>query len=110
MRKSRIVSVIELDEERYHNIKNPKAWENTDIVQVIKSKKVGFLLANLALSSYQKKIAKKLDTAVGQEMLQGIQSAEGNRCYACVSGSQYSDYFFAHMEKIRLVGERKIII
>lgn len=67
---------IELDEARYENIKNPKAWENTDIIQVIKSKKVGFLLANLALSSYQKNIAKKLNTIVGQEMLQGIDSAK----------------------------------
>ncbi len=67
---------VELDEDRYKNIQNPKAWENTDIVKVIKSKRVGFLLANLALSSYQKKMAKKLDTPVGGEMLQGIESAK----------------------------------
>ena len=46
---------IELDEKRFENIQNPKAWENTDIIKVIKSKRVGFLLANLLLSSYQKK-------------------------------------------------------
>lgn len=67
---------IELDEGRFQNIQNPKAWENTDIIKVIKLKKVGFLLANLFLSSYQKKIAKNLDTAVGQEMIQGIESAK----------------------------------
>ncbi len=67
---------VELDEGRYQNIQNPKAWENTDIIQVIKKKKVGFLLANLILSSYQKKIAKGLNTVVGQEMLQGIESAK----------------------------------
>lgn len=67
---------IELDEGRYQNIQNPKAWENTDIIQVIKTKKVGFLLANLILGSYQKKIAKNLDTVAGQEMLQGIISAK----------------------------------
>lgn len=67
---------VELDEERYQNIQNPQAWEKTDIVKVIKSKKVGFLLANLALSSYQKKIAKKLDATVGGEMIQGIESAK----------------------------------
>lgn len=67
---------VELDETRYQNIQNPKAWENTDIVQVIKSKKVGFLLANLFLSSHQKKIAEKLNTKVGQEILQGIESAK----------------------------------
>jgi len=67
---------IELDEERYQNIQNPKAWENLNVVQVIKSKKVGFLLANLILSSYQKRLAKKLNTVAGQEMLQGIYSAK----------------------------------
>lgn len=67
---------VELDEERYKNIRNPKSWENTDIIKVIKTKRVGFLLANLALSSYQKKMAKKLDTPVGGEMIQGINSAE----------------------------------
>ncbi|MBB2183214.1 TraB/GumN family protein [Lachnospiraceae bacterium MD1] len=67
---------IELDEERYENIQNPKAWENTDIVKVIKNKKIGFLIASMILSSYQKKMATKLDTVVGGEMLQGIASAK----------------------------------
>ncbi|MDF2942599.1 MAG: TraB family protein [Herbinix sp.] len=67
---------IELDDERYQNIQNPKAWEDTDIIKVIKSKKVGFLAANLMLSSYQKKMAKKLETTVGGEMLQGMESAK----------------------------------
>ena len=67
---------IELDEDRYNSLQNPKAWENTDIIKVIKSKKVGFLMANLALSSYQKRIAKQLNTSVGGEMIQGIKSAE----------------------------------
>ncbi len=67
---------VELDEDRYHNIKNPKGWSDTDLVKVIKDGKVGFMLANLVLGSYQKKLAKQLETNVGQEMIQGIQSAE----------------------------------
>ncbi|MCR4962600.1 MAG: TraB/GumN family protein [Firmicutes bacterium] len=67
---------IELDEARYHSIKNPQEWENTDVVKIIKEKKVAFVLVNLALSSYQKRIAEKLDTTVGQEMVQGMISAE----------------------------------
>jgi pheromone shutdown-related protein TraB len=67
---------VELDEARYHNIQNPKAWENTDIIKVIKTKKAGFLFANLMLASFQKKIAKNLNTVAGQEMLQGIDSAK----------------------------------
>ena len=67
---------VELDEARYHNIQDPKAWENTDIIKVIKTKKIGFLFANLILASFQKKIAKNLNTVAGQEMLQGIDSAK----------------------------------
>lgn len=67
---------VELDQDRYNNIKNPKAWADTDLVKVIKDKKVGFMLANLVLGSYQRKLAKQLDTNVGQEMIQGMKSAE----------------------------------
>ena len=34
---------VELDEDRYNNMKNPKAWSETDLVQVIKDGKVGFM-------------------------------------------------------------------
>lgn len=67
---------IELDEGRYKNIKDPEAWQNTDVIQVIKQKRVGFMIANLALGAYQRRMAKKLGTNVGGEMIQGIKSAE----------------------------------
>ena len=67
---------IELDQGRYQNLKNPQSWEHMDVMQIIKEKKTGFLLANIVLSSFQKKIARQLGTVVGQEMLQGIESAE----------------------------------
>ena len=67
---------IELDDDRYKSLQNPKAWEETDLVKIIKQKKVGFLIANLILGSYQKNMAKKLSTPVGGEMIQGIESAK----------------------------------
>lgn len=67
---------IELDKNRYENLKNPKAWEQTDLVKVIKEKRVWFMLANLLLGSYQKRLAEKLGTKVGGEMIQAIESAE----------------------------------
>jgi pheromone shutdown-related protein TraB len=69
---------VELDEGRFESVMNPKKWRETDIVKIIKSKKVVAMLANLALSSYQKKIAKKLNIQVGREMIQGIESAKEN--------------------------------
>jgi len=67
---------IELDEGRYKTIQDPKAWERTDVVQIIRQKRVGFMLAQLIISAYQKKMAKKLNTKVGGEMLQGIEGAK----------------------------------
>jgi pheromone shutdown protein TraB len=69
---------VELDEGRYQSILNPRSWEDTNLVQVIRQKKVGFMLANLFLSAYQKKMARQLNTVVGREMLQGIESAKEN--------------------------------
>ena len=70
---------IELDDQRYKNLKNPDAWKNTNIIDIIKQKKVTLLIANLILSSYQKNIAKKLKTKPGQEMVEGIKASEEMR-------------------------------
>lgn len=67
---------IELDEDRYKNLKNPNSWKNTNIIDVIKQKKVVLLIANLILSSYQRNIAKKLKTNPGQEMMEGMKASE----------------------------------
>ncbi|MCL2842599.1 MAG: TraB/GumN family protein [Oscillospiraceae bacterium] len=67
---------VELDEARYQSIKDPKAWERTDVVKVIREKKVGYMVAQLIISAYQRRMAKKLGTQLGGEMMQGIQSAE----------------------------------
>lgn len=100
---------IELDEDRYQNIKNPKAWENTDIIKVIKSKKVGFLLANLALGSYQKRIAQKLDTPVGGEMLQGIKSAEETGAELVLADRSIQTTFLRIWRKLSFIEKAKLI-
>ncbi|MGE4272908.1 MAG: TraB/GumN family protein [Desulfitobacterium sp.] len=67
---------IELDEQRYKSILDGSKWRETDIFKVIKEKKATLLLMNLALSSFQKRLAKEFGTNAGQEMLQGIESAK----------------------------------
>lgn len=67
---------VELDKQRYQSIMDGNRWKNTDIFQVIKEKKASLLLMNLAISSFQKKIAKQFNIEAGQEMIQGIKSAE----------------------------------
>ena len=67
---------IELDEQRFEKLKNPEKWRETDLVKVIKDKQVGFLLVNVILSSFQKKMAKSLGSQTGGEMIEGIKLAE----------------------------------
>ena len=47
---------IELDETRYQNYLNENRWEDMDVVQVIKEKKVILLLVQLFYGSLQKKM------------------------------------------------------
>jgi pheromone shutdown-related protein TraB len=100
---------IELDEGRYQSIINPKAWESTDIVQVIKGKKVGFMMANLFLSSYQKKIARQLNVSVGQEMLQGIESAKETGAELVLADRKIQITFQRIWRKLGLWGKLKLI-
>lgn len=62
------VIAIELDDERYKSMTEKKNWQDMDIVDIIKKKKVGFLFAQMILSSYQRKIAQNLNLNVGEEM------------------------------------------
>lgn len=67
---------IELDKQRYQSIREGNKWKEMDIFQVIKDKKATLLLMNLAISSFQNRMAKQFDIKPGQEMIQGIESAE----------------------------------
>lgn len=67
---------IELDQGRYEAIQKNDQWKDMDIVKVIKNGKAGFLFANIILSNYQRRLAEQFNIRTGQEMLQGIASAE----------------------------------
>ncbi|WP_066187833.1 TraB/GumN family protein [Gracilibacillus timonensis] len=67
---------VELDKQRYESVMNDNGWRDMDIFQVIKQKKATLLLMNLAISSFQKRMAKQFGIKSGQEMIQGIESAE----------------------------------
>lgn len=67
---------IELDEGRYQSIVDGAKWRDMDIFGVIKEKKATLLLMNLAISSFQKRMANQFGLNPGQEMVQGIESAK----------------------------------
>ena len=101
---------IELDEDRFKSIQDPKAWESTDVVKVIRDKKAGFLLANLALSAYQKRIAKQLHVTVGGEMLQGIESAKEIGATLVLADRKIQTTFLRIWRKLNFWEKAKLIV
>ena len=67
---------VELCQTRLRSIRDQEAWRNMDIIKVIREKKAMFLLMNLMLASFQKRIAEKFDIKPGQEMINAIEAAE----------------------------------
>jgi len=67
---------VELDHGRFQTLSQPDSWEKLDLFKVIKTGKGFLLLANLALSSFQRKMGEELEVKPGQEMVAAIQEAE----------------------------------
>jgi pheromone shutdown-related protein TraB len=76
---------VELCQARYQSVTDADRWKNTDIVKIVKEKKALLLLTNLALSAYQKKLAKKFGVKPGQEMIQAIESAKKVGAELCLA-------------------------
>lgn len=67
---------IELDEQRLATLKDPESWRNLDIVKVLKNKQGWVLLANLVLSSFQKRMGENVGVKPGDEMKAATFKAE----------------------------------
>lgn len=67
---------IELDQQRYEAINQKDKWSNTDLIQIIKNKRAGFMFVNILLSNYQRKLAEQFGIESGQEMMEGIACAK----------------------------------
>lgn len=70
------VVAVELDEARHKALTDEDRWKNLDIFKVIRDGKTLFLLANLAIGAYQRRLGAQLGVRPGAEMLAGIQKAE----------------------------------
>ncbi|MCX7632600.1 MAG: TraB/GumN family protein [Turneriella sp.] len=68
--------LLELDEGRARNLRDPDHWKHMDIVQVIRSGKIYLLFSSVLLAVFQKKIGNRLDVAPGAEFLRAIELAE----------------------------------
>ena len=73
---------VELDEKRADSIKNPSRYSQLDLVKVLKRKEGFLLLANLMLSSFQRRMGLNAGVKPGDEMIAAMNAAEesGVRC------------------------------
>ena len=67
---------VELCESRYNSIRNPDALRQLDLFQVIRDGKAGLVAANLALSSFQRRLAEQFGIEPGAEMKAAIDVAD----------------------------------
>ena len=67
---------VELDQQRYQSLINQKGWESLNLKDVIRKKQLPFLLASLALSSYQKRMGLATGVQPGAELAAAAQLAE----------------------------------
>lgn len=66
---------VELDSQRYQSLINKKGWESLNLKEVIRKGQMPFLLTNLALSSYQKRMGLQTGVKPGAELAAAAQAA-----------------------------------
>ncbi|WP_281976074.1 TraB/GumN family protein [Halobacillus litoralis] len=101
---------VELDEQRYQSIKDGDRWKNTDIFEVIKNKKATLLLVNLAISSFQRKMAQQFGIQAGQEMIQGMDSAEETGAELVLADRNIQITFSRIWGNIGFIGKGKLLL
>lgn len=101
---------IELDEQRYQSITEGNAWRDMDIFKVIKEKKSTLLLINLAISSFQKRMAKQFGIQPGQEMIQGIESAKEIGADLVLADRNIQITFSRIWQNVGLWGKAKLLV
>lgn len=67
---------VELCESRFHSLMNPNRWQETDVFEVIKTKRTYVLLTQLVLAGFQKRLSKNLNVSPGEEMRRAIALAK----------------------------------
>jgi len=66
---------VELDEQRYRALSNPRHWESLNLIQVLRKGQAPFLLANLALASFQKRMGLQTGVKPGAELAAAAEMA-----------------------------------
>jgi pheromone shutdown-related protein TraB len=66
---------VELDQARYGSISQKENWERLDVTKVFREGKGFLLIANLVLSSFQRRLGNELGVKPGEEMKTAVETA-----------------------------------
>ncbi|QQO10477.1 TraB/GumN family protein [Breznakiella homolactica] len=67
---------VELDEGRYTSMTEKENWEKLNVVKVFREGKGFLLIANLVLSSFQRRLGQELGVKPGEEMREAVEVAK----------------------------------
>lgn len=67
---------VEIDAGRYKSMSEEKSWKDMDIIKILKEKKGFFLIANLMLSSFQKRMGSSVGMKPGEDMKAAIETSK----------------------------------
>jgi pheromone shutdown-related protein TraB len=66
---------VELCPARYDALKAERKWTDLDLYKIVREGKAGLVMANLALSAYQRRIAEQFGIEPGAEMRAAVKAA-----------------------------------
>lgn len=72
------VIAVELCETRFNALQGERDWKDLDLYKIIRQRKAGLVMANLALSAYQRRIAEQFGIEPGAEMRAAARVAAEN--------------------------------
>ena len=76
---------VELDEQRHRALRNPRHWEDLNLIAVIRGGQAPFLLTNLLLAAFQKRMGLHTGVRPGAELAAAAEAAEQDgRCLRLV--------------------------
>jgi pheromone shutdown protein TraB len=67
---------VELCPARFASLTGEKSWADLDLYKIVREGKAGLVMANLALSAYQRRIAEQFGIEPGAEMKAAAETAE----------------------------------
>lgn len=67
---------VELDAQRLEALRDPNRWKELKLGQALRKGKGPFLLANLALAAFQRRLGLQTGVRPGEELLEAVRAAE----------------------------------